>query len=264
MAISTHSPIALTSSALTSLVRPATLLGLPAGLPPDRRLFSPRIQRHPEIIVTAERRAENLQTVPIAVSAFDETQLKDRQIVDSQDLRFVVTQPHVTNNIHLTDQPVAITARLAAAGRLADRCRIALWHLCGRRVRGPAQWQQCGANDIERIEVLRGPQGTLYGRNTLQGASVLWSGPPVKTSGSIPWCRGHQSVHDERVRWRGLRRRLRRIPVRHVQHERTASTTTSVRSRTRTTSKTGRPGKLRYMGIDKADIVLAFPTSTHQ
>ena len=167
-----------------SLLRRTSLLGLAAiaggGSPALLAADSAGI---PEIIVTAERRAENLQTVPIAVSAFDETQLKDRQIVDSQDLQFVVPSLKMTNNItsptNLSpslrgslQQDASLIVAESPFGIYVDDVYIA-------RLNG----NNLALNDIERIEVLRGPQGTLYGRNTLQGALKFLS----RTPGEDPW-----------------------------------------------------------------------------
>ncbi|MEO8444743.1 MAG: hypothetical protein ABI567_07040, partial [Gammaproteobacteria bacterium] len=53
----------------------------------------------PEIIVTTERREASLQTVPVAVSAFTAETIKNRQVLDAQDLQTLVPSLKMTNNI---------------------------------------------------------------------------------------------------------------------------------------------------------------------
>ena len=123
-----------------------------------------------EIVVTSQKREESLQSVPIAVSALGVEQLQDRQIVEGQDLERYVPSLKMTYNI---TQPTNLSASLR--GSLVQDASLAvaespfgiyvddvyIGRLNGNNVR---------LADVERIEVLRGPQGTLYGRNTLAGA----------------------------------------------------------------------------------------------
>lgn len=122
-----------------------------------------------EIIVTAQRRTERLQDVPIAVTAVGSEALSDRNVVDISSLRGAVPGLTISSsggvnasNIisirGVTGQPLPIGAGQAAAiyldGVYLSRPDAAFF----------------GLDDIERIEVLRGPQGTLYGRNATAGA----------------------------------------------------------------------------------------------
>ena len=123
-----------------------------------------------EIVVTSQKREESLQSVPIPVSALGVEQLQDRQIVEGQDLERYVPSLKMTYNI---TQPTNLSASLR--GSLVQDASLAvaespfgiyvddvyIGRLNGNNVR---------LADVERIEVLRGPQGTLYGRNTLAGA----------------------------------------------------------------------------------------------
>lgn len=119
-----------------------------------------------EVIVTAQKRSENLQTVPIAVSVFSGDQLQQVGIVTAQTLQ-EVTPSLVFNNTSATAQPYlrGIGTRLSLMGlessvatysddRYVSRPAAALLELL----------------DVERVEVLKGPQGTLYGRNATGGA----------------------------------------------------------------------------------------------
>ena len=136
----------------------------------------------PEVIVTAERREASLQTVPVAVSALDAGMLQDRQITEYQDLQSFVPSLKMTNNItsptNLSpslrgslQQDASLIVAESPFGIYVDDVYIA--RLNGNNIT---------LNDIERVEVLRGPQGTLYGRNTLQGAIKFVSRTPGEDS----------------------------------------------------------------------------------
>jgi|GEM_PF-594850 len=131
-----------------------------------------------EIIVTAQKRAENVQNVPISITAVSAEELKNRSVSQISDLQSAT--PNVTfsttaqgtlastvgirglrnANIELVnDQPAAIyiddVYQSTAIGSMSFL--------------GP---------DVERIEVLRGPQGTLFGRNTIGGAVSIHTKRP--------------------------------------------------------------------------------------
>ena len=135
-----------------------------------------------EIIVTAERREANLQTVPVSVSALSAETLENRQISDSQDLQRYVPSLKMTNNItsptNLSlsmrgslQQDASLIVAESPVGIYVDDVYVA--RLNGNNI---------SLNDIDRVEVLRGPQGTLYGRNTLAGAMKFVSRMPGEDS----------------------------------------------------------------------------------
>lgn len=121
------------------------------------------------IIVTAQRREERLQDVPLAVSAFSQQSLDDRQIDNAADLQLVVPNfSYTATNFG----GVNYTIRGIGASVLGDGADsgVAL-HYNGAFLQG-------GGNsnlyyDVEAVEVLRGPQGTLFGRNATGGAVNL-------------------------------------------------------------------------------------------
>ena len=139
-----------------------------------------------EITVTAQRREQNLQVVPLAVSAFDISQIENRQIDTVKDIgqnipnlqTYTVTAGAQAIQIHsrgasvqnpgfnVSESPVGIYLDDVYFGRLAS--------------------VNLDLSDVERIEVLRGPQGTLYGRNTIAGAVKIIT----RTPGDESWANG--------------------------------------------------------------------------
>ncbi|MDX2143343.1 MAG: TonB-dependent receptor [Rhodospirillaceae bacterium] len=123
-----------------------------------------------EIVVTAERREASLQSVPIAVSAFSADALAKRQITQASDLERYVPSLKMRNNI---TSPTNLSPSLRGSLQ-QDASLIVAESPFGIYVDDVYLGRLNGNNvtlaDIERVEVLRGPQGTLYGRNTLAGA----------------------------------------------------------------------------------------------
>ena len=116
------------------------------------------------IVVTAQRAEESMQDVPIAVTALDSTALEDRQVGDVLDLQFQVP------NINMgTNTGTANAARIFLRGVGEDESRGMVDQAVGIYVDGIYVGRSVGSLfdlvDLDSIEVLRGPQGTLYGRN---------------------------------------------------------------------------------------------------
>jgi iron complex outermembrane recepter protein len=126
-------------------------------------------QDNGEIIVTARRREESLQDVPIAVTAYSGEQLEAAGATDITDIND--TTPNVTiENSRGTNS--TLTAFIRGVGQqdpvsgFESGVGIYLDDVYLNRPQGAV----LDIYDVERIEVLRGPQGTLYGRNTIGGA----------------------------------------------------------------------------------------------
>jgi iron complex outermembrane receptor protein len=149
-----------------------------------------------DIVVTAERRAENLQDTPLSIIAVSQDTIEAKGIEDLQDLS------HFTPNLSIS--PTRGTGNAAAnfvirgisggGGATGERG-------VGLYVDGIYMPRTSGAVlrvlDIDRIEVLRGPQGTLFGRNSTGGAIRIFSKQPVDDfEGSIEGTVGNFDHHD--------------------------------------------------------------------
>ncbi len=130
-----------------------------------------------EVIVTAQRRAEKLQDVPIAVSAFGSEQLQSRGISNISELGSLAP------NVQISSATADNTGAQLSIRGAAEINPALFWdptvgvYLDGVYI-GKTLGSVFDLLDLERIEVLRGPQGTLYGRNTLAGAINLVTRPP--------------------------------------------------------------------------------------
>jgi iron complex outermembrane recepter protein len=119
------------------------------------------------VIVTADRRETNLQNTPTAISAFGPTVLQDRAVSSLRDLAGQIPNLSIARaNISYTTQ----TYSLRGVGE-TDPIQEPVLAVYIDDVYQPRQiGSMPDFNDLERIEVLRGPQGTLYGRNSAAGA----------------------------------------------------------------------------------------------
>ncbi|WP_312346923.1 TonB-dependent receptor [Stenotrophomonas acidaminiphila] len=135
-----------------------------------------------EVTVTARRRAESIQDVPVAVSAFGEEQIKDLQASTVEGLQGAVPNMNIAqgrgsaNSVNVfirgIGQPDALQTFDPGVGMYVDdvyysRINGALFSLF----------------DIQQLEVLRGPQGTLYGKNSTGGAIKLTTKNPFDNEG---------------------------------------------------------------------------------
>ncbi len=131
-----------------------------------------------EVIVTATRRAENIQDVPIAVTAIQPEQLEKQGIVNIQNLSSVA--PSFSSSNAQTSSGTVVL-RIRGVGTTSNN--IGFESAVGVFIDGAYQSRPGVALgefvDVERVEVLRGPQGTLFGRNTSAGALNVTNVKPV-------------------------------------------------------------------------------------
>jgi outer membrane receptor protein involved in Fe transport len=130
-----------------------------------------------DIVVTARRVTENAQSIPVAVSALSGAQLENKSIRDLKDIGQLVP------NLFIRDGPQnPNSAFIVIRGQAQPDQPITIDSTVGLYIDGVNYPHAFGVRanmiDIERIEVLRGPQGTLYGKNTTGGAfSVITRSP---------------------------------------------------------------------------------------
>jgi iron complex outermembrane receptor protein len=169
----------------------ATGLGaaLLAGASPAAAQDAPEDAGEPEaqaddsgnaIIVTARRREESLQETPIAVSAFSAETLAERQIVQTQDLEQITPSLQFKPEGQLSGNSAASVVFIRGVGQLDPTAAVdpgvGIYIdevYVGRSVGGTIEF-----GDVAGVEVLRGPQGTLFGRNTIGGAILVRTREP--------------------------------------------------------------------------------------
>lgn len=133
-----------------------------------------------EIVVTARRREESLQDTPIAVSAFSAAALERQQIVNTEDLDQIAPNLQFASYGPLTGNNSAAQVYIRGIGQSDGSSGVdpgvGLYIdevYMGRSVGGVMDFR-----DIASVQVLRGPQGTLFGRNTIGGAVLLTTALP--------------------------------------------------------------------------------------
>lgn len=178
---------------------PAAYDGTPAAVADTPTTAdSPESTPAGDIVVTAERRATDLQKTSIAISAFDPRTLAERNISNVRDLAGQIPNLFVarTSISHTTQ-----TFSLRGVGE-SDPIQEPVLAIYVDDVYVPRQIGSMSEFvDLERVEVLRGPQGTLYGRNSSAGALRIITRDPDQTfraSGEI----GYGSFND--VQFHGL------------------------------------------------------------
>lgn len=135
-----------------------------------------------EIVVTAQKRSESVQSVPVAVTALDEKALSQATVKDLRDLSGRVPGLVVDS---VTSSPS--TASIALRGISFDDVEKSFDPAVGVAVDGVFIGTNTGqlldSFDMERMEVLRGPQGTLFGRNTIGGVISVTRTRPTMDAG---------------------------------------------------------------------------------
>jgi len=141
-----------------------------------------------EVVVTARKREETLQDIPVAVSAYDAGDLKSLNMTETSDLAAFTPSVHIEQPTGQAGNIAKVTIR----GQVQSDVLVTLdpsvgWYLDDVYLSRPV-----GTNnslfDVDRVEILKGPQGTLYGRNTTGGTIKLVTAkadPSAETSGFV-------------------------------------------------------------------------------
>lgn len=135
-----------------------------------------------EIVVTAQKRSENVQDVPIAISAFTATALQERAVTSVASLSSIAPNVTLDAGTPFSGSSAVLSAFIRGIG--ANDFAFNIDPGVGIYLDGVYLARSVGANqelaDVERIEVLKGPQGTLFGRNTIGGAISIVTHDPGK------------------------------------------------------------------------------------
>lgn len=169
----------VTHATKTTLLATISGLAFLVATPSFAQQSTPIAASEPErgietVVVTAQRREENLQSVPLSVSAFSAAQIQARGLTDMSRLENSVPG--------LTFGRSGVDARPAIRGVRTENVGVNGDTTIGFFIDGVYQSRAAQATlgfvDLERVEVLRGPQGTLYGRNTFGGNISIATAQP--------------------------------------------------------------------------------------
>ncbi len=128
-----------------------------------------------EVVVTAQKRAESLQDVPISVSAVGGEKLADAGIEKVADLTAYVP------NLHMTETGISTQLRIRGIGSGNDQgFEQSVGQYVDGIYYGRAQLIRAPFLDLERVEVLRGPQSILFGKNSVAGALNMTTAKPTE------------------------------------------------------------------------------------
>jgi iron complex outermembrane recepter protein len=132
-----------------------------------------------EIIVTAQRREENLQRVPIAVSVFSTQALQQTGVATAQDLARVTPSFSSSSLLGTADEiSLGIRGQRTADERITNDGAV-IAYIAEVPVARPIGVGTTGFLDLQSVQVVKGPVGTLFGRNTTGGAVLLTPNTPT-------------------------------------------------------------------------------------
>ena len=136
-------------------------------------------QQLEEVIVTAQKRAESLQDTPIAISAYNSENIEAMGLIDAKDIGAaspylqMPAYPNATNNLALFIRGIGNADSIV----LTKDPTVGLYYDGVYAARSTGLLSDL--SELERVEILRGPQGTLYGRNTMAGAINFINAKPT-------------------------------------------------------------------------------------
>lgn len=165
---------------------------------PDPEVGNDKPLQLAPVVVTAEKRSQNIQEVPTSIAAFSDVQITESGITDLQDLSAQVPNLFISNwgfrgNSFIFIRGIGAVNNDPAVGFYVDDVNYMDSRIFDSKL-----------FDIERIEVLRGPQGTLYGRNSLGGViSIVTKEPDNEFAAGLTQRIGDYNLFETDVYMRG-------------------------------------------------------------
>lgn len=195
---------------LQLLLMLALMLGAAAGMaaPPSTAQTTPPTSTQPtttadlsEVVVTAERHPERLQDVPVSVAVFNQQDLENENVVDAQDL--AKSTPSLSANSEFGPENSSFAIR-GFAQDIGTQPTVGLYFADVVAPLGPSAGLQAGNGagsgnmfDLQSIQVLKGPQGTLFGINTTGGDILLVPNKPsARTEGYVEVSYGNYDMRE--------------------------------------------------------------------
>ena len=159
---------------ITNVKNPLTGLALAVGA-----LIAASAQAQlEEVIVTAQKRVQSLQDVPMAVSALSGSDLNDAGVQTIEDLARLVPSLEVQSTTSAASANFRIR-RVGNLGNIPD-FEPAVGVFLDGAFRARSNFGMGELIDVDRVEVLRGPQSTLYGKNVTGGVIAIYTAPPAE------------------------------------------------------------------------------------
>jgi iron complex outermembrane receptor protein len=152
-----------------------------------------------EVVVTARRRSEDLQKVPLAVTAVTAERIQEQDIVSLQDLNSLVPNLKIAND-RATSSTINVYIRGVGQSDPLWGYEPGVGVYIDDMYLARPQAALLDIIDAGRIEILRGPQGTLYGKNTIAGA-IRYLTPDIvgPTTLTVSATVGNYGEHDEKI-----------------------------------------------------------------
>jgi len=153
-----------------------------------------------ELVVTARRREESVQDTPVAISPFTAATLEARQVQQTQDLERIAPSVQFKPAGQLSGNTAATVVFIRGVGQLDPTAAVdpGVGIYIDEVYVGRAVGGLIDLGDIEGVEVVRGPQGTLFGRNTIGGAILVRTREPElgKFSSKVRFRTGQEGLYD--------------------------------------------------------------------
>ncbi|WP_226946801.1 TonB-dependent receptor [Rhizorhabdus phycosphaerae] len=180
----------------TSRIAAMLLTGLSSQALMAQAATDDAVDESMEIVVTAQKRSERLQDVPISVSAIGGDAVRKQRLTSADDLVSKVANLQLTSTVGDGTPIFALRGVSMSDYSLNQSGPVATYY--DEVYKGNFAFLGVALYDLERVEVLRGPQGTLYGKNTTGGAVNLISHKPDlgKVEGYLNLGYGNYNRHE--------------------------------------------------------------------